>query len=381
MNDNSARNADACPCPRPPRVRPVPSPRDLAAGLVLLAFVGLAMAGPGAAQDITYFRIGTGPSDSTYFPIGSLLANIVSNPPGSPPCDEGGSCGVPGLIAVAQSTEGALFNLEAIGRGELESGLSQADIAHWAFNGSGPFAESGEISTLSAIANLYPEAVHVVVRKDAGIVEMADLVGKRVSLGPLQSGTRVEAEIILEAYGLSSADMEALDLLPGPASDLLREGGLDAFFVVGGVPVKAVADLVEDVEIALLPLGGEEADRLIARYPFLSVSVIPAAAYKSTRNTLTLAVGAEWIVSTAVDEELAYGLTRALWHTRARELLDRGHADGRWVQLETALQGLAIPLHPGAERFYREVGLIGAVAGEPRDGEMEDGDKGPVESE
>ncbi len=339
------------------------------------------MPGPGAAQDITYFRIGTGPSDSTYFPIGGLLANIVSNPPGSRACDDGGSCGVPGLIAVAQSTEGALYNVEAIGRGEIESGLSQADITHWAFNGTGPFAESGEISSLSAIANLYPEVIHVVVRKGAGIEEMADLVGKRVSLGPLQSGTRVEAEIILEAYGLSAADMEALDLLPGPASDLLREGGLDAFFVVGGVPVKAVADLVEDVEIALLPLGGEEADRLIARFPFLAVGVIPAAAYKSTRNTLTLAVGAEWIVATAVEEELVYGLTRALWHPSARKLLDRGHPDGQWIQLETALQGLAIPLHPGAERYYREVGLIGAGTGEARDGEAEDAERRPAEGE
>jgi TRAP transporter TAXI family solute receptor len=365
-----ARNAGACL---------VLSARILIlAGLIL---AGLAVPGPATAQDITYFRIGTGPSDSTYFPIGGLLANIVSNPPGSRACDEGGSCGVPGLIAVAQSTAGALYNLEAIGRGELESGLSQADIAHWAFNGLGPFAESGEISNLSAIANLYAEAIHIVVRKDSGIAEIADLAGKRVSLGPLQSGTRVEAEIILDAYGLSPTDMEALDLLPGPASDRMREGELDAFFVVGGVPVKAVSDLVEDVAIALLPLGGEEARRLVARYPFLAVGVIPAAAYQSTRNTLTIAVGAEWIVSTAVEEELVYGLTRALWHPSARELLDHGHPDGRRIQLATALHGLSIPLHPGAERYYREVGLIGAPADPARDGTAEDREKVPVEAE
>ncbi len=370
MTDDSARKAGARP-----------RARGLVAVLLLLALVGLAPPSPGAAQDITFFRIGTGPSDSTYFPIGGLLANIASNPPGSRPCDEGGSCGVPGLIAVAQSTEGALYNLEAIGRGELESGLSQADIAHWAFNGSGPFAEGGEISSLSAIANLYPEAIHVVVRKDAGIEEMADLAGKRVSIGPPQSGTHVEAVIILEAYGLLPDDLVAFELLPGPASDLMREGRLDAFFVVGGVPVKAVADLVEDVEIALLPLGGEAADRLIARYPFIAVGVIPAAAYKSTRNTLTLAVGAEWIVSTTVEEELVYGLTRALWHESTRKLLDRGHPDGRWIQLETALQGLAIPLHPGAERYYREVGMIGTANGEERSGAAEGGEKEPAAGE
>jgi hypothetical protein len=177
----------------------------------------------------------------------------------------------------------------------------------------------------------------------------------------------VEAEIILEAYGLSAAGMEALHLLPGLASALLREGGLDAFFVVGGVPVKALADLVE------------EADRLIARFPFLAVGVIPAAAYKSTHNTVTLAVGAEWIVATAVEEELVYGLTRALWHPSTRKLLDYGHPDGPWIQLETALQGLPIPLHPGAESYYRKVGMIGGGTGEARFGEAEDGERRPAE--
>ena len=144
---------------------------------------------PGFAQEMTFFRIGTGSTGGTYFPIGGLIANAISNPPGARPCDRGGSCGPMGLIAVAQSTDGSIANVEAIRAGRLESGLAQADIAYWAYKGLRVFKGKGkQVEKLRAIANLYPEAVHVVVRRDAKIAKIADLRGKRVSLGPRDSG-------------------------------------------------------------------------------------------------------------------------------------------------------------------------------------------------
>jgi TRAP transporter TAXI family solute receptor len=283
---------------------------------------------------------------------------IISNPPGSRPCDKGGSCGVPGLIAVAQSTEGSVDNINAIARDEIESGLSQSDIAYWAYTGTGVYALRGPITNISLIANLYPESIQIVVRRDSGIATVPDLRGKRISLGAPESGTLVDAKIILAAYGLEEDDIIPVFEAPGPAGDLMRDGKLDAFFIVAGVPTNAIEALSEEIEIDLLPIDGEIAARLIEENPFFAVNVIPAETYVGTPEIHTLSVGAQWIVGTEVDADLVYGVTRALWNKNSREVLDNGHPKGAQIRLETALKGAGLPLHPGAERYYREQGLI-----------------------
>jgi TRAP transporter TAXI family solute receptor len=333
----------------------------LAAALFLAS---LSAAAPLLSQDVTFFRIGAGSADSTYFAIGGLLANAISNPPGARACEDGGSCGVPGLIAVAQSTDGAVYNVEAIGRGELESGLAQADIAYWAFNGFGVFAEHGQIDDLSAIAGLYPESIHIVVRADSDITEIGQLRGRKVSLGPVQSGSFVDSQIILEAYGLTLEDIDVDLLMTGSAIDKLRTGEIDAVFLVAGYPVTALSEFAKDFKVRLLPIDGETAERLIAENPFFSKGFISAGTYRTVRNIETLNVRALWVASANLDDDLVYGITRALWHTRNRKLLDNAHPDGLGIQLETALVGLSIPLHPGAERYYREAGLLRGGAGD-----------------
>ncbi|MBM3573311.1 MAG: TAXI family TRAP transporter solute-binding subunit, partial [Alphaproteobacteria bacterium] len=200
---------------------------SVAVGLAVLAAVA-------SAQQTRYFRIGTAATGGTYYPIGGLIAGAISNPPGTRPCDKGGSCGVPGLIAVAQSTQGSVQNVEWIDRGQIEAAISQADVAHWAHTGTGVFEKRGKVEGLRAIANLYQEAVHLVVRWDSEITRPAELKGKRVSLGELASGTLVDAKIILEAYGLQESDVEAVYASPDQASDQLRAGRLDAFFLIAG---------------------------------------------------------------------------------------------------------------------------------------------------
>jgi TRAP transporter TAXI family solute receptor len=314
---------------------------------------------PAMAQDVKFFRIGTGSTGGTYHPIGGLIASAISNPPGARPCDRGGACGPKGLIAVAQSTGGSVANVEAIREGRLESGLAQADIAYWAFKGEQVFRRKGKkVAQLRAIANLYPEAVHLVVRKDAKITKVADLRGKRVSLGPRDSGTRVDAQIILRAHGITTRNIKARYLAPGPSADALREGKLDAIFLVAGPPARAIVALAGGTEIALVPITGKRVDKLLKRYPFLSRGAIPAGAYKNENAVETLTVGAQWVVSAEVPEALVYAITRALWHKNARKLLDGGHPEGRNIKLATALEGLGIPLHPGAERYYREAGVL-----------------------
>lgn len=316
------------------------------------------LAASAAAQDTSYFRIGTGSTAGTYYPVGGLIAGAISNPPGSRPCERGGACGVPGLIAVAQSTSGSVDNVEAMAAGQLESAFSQADIAYWASTGGGVFAGQGPVGNLRTIANLYPEALHLVVRRNRGIASVADLRGKRVSLDREGSGTFVDALLVLKAYGLGPDDLEIVNVAADEAGDMMRDDALDAFFMVVGTPARIVSELAEEALVDLVPIDGPQADVLTTLYPFFSSNDIVSGTYFNLPYTPTLTVGAQWLVRADLPEEQVYAITRALWHDKTRAQLENGHPKGRLISLETALDGLGVPLHPGAERYYREVGAL-----------------------
>lgn len=324
----------------------------------LAAAVGCILAGTALAQEMSFFRIGTGGVAGTYYPIGGLIADIISNPPGARPCEKGGSCGVPGLVAIAQSSNGSVANVAAIRSGALESGFAQSDIAFWAHDGSGIYDGEEPVDELRAIASLYPESVHIVARDGAGIEGVADLAGKRVSLDEPGSGTLVDARIILEAHGLGEGDLEVVHMKSSPAVAALKEGTLDAFFIVAGYPTGSVVDLCRTAGCDLVPIEGPAVDRLLDRHQFFTRDIVPAGVYEGVGATPTISVRALWVTSAAVDEDLIHGVTRALWHDNARKLLDEGHARGASVVAADALDGVSIPLHPGAERYYREAGLL-----------------------
>jgi TRAP transporter TAXI family solute receptor len=330
--------------------------RFLTTVLTIIALLGIA---PGrASEEITFFRIATGGVGGTYYPVGGLIAQSISNPPGSRPCDKGGSCGVPGLVAVAQSSHGSVANIEAIAAGHVESGFAQSDIAYWAHTGTTIYLETGKVDSIRAIASLYPESIHLVTRKGSNIRSVLDLVGKRVSLDEQGSGTLVDSRLILSAFGLGEKDLETSYMKPIPAIEKMKTGELDAFFIVAGYPANAVAELARTVGAELIPIEGPEIDVLISKYGFLTRSSIPAGTYKGIGDVNTISVGAQWIVSEGIDEELVYNITRALWNDASRQLLRTGHPKGREITLKSALDGIAIPLHPGALRFYLEAGLI-----------------------
>lgn len=326
----------------------------LLGGLGAVAVSGL----PAAAQDITFFRIGTGGTAGTYFPIGGLIANAISNPPGSRSCADGGSCGVPGLVATAVASNGSVANVSAISSGSMQSGFTQSDVAYWAFNGNGIYEGRPKIEVLRAIANLYPESFHLVARKGAGIKSIKDLKGKRMSLDEPGSGTLVDARLILAAYGLTEKELKAEYLKPQQAADKLKDGALDAFFSVAGWPQGAIAELAATTGIELVPIDGPEAEALVKQYSFFALDEIPDGAYKNVPGVKTVSVNAIWATSTKQPDQLIYNVTAALWNPNTRKLLDSGHAKGRAIRFDTAVQGLGIPLHPGAEKFYQEKGLI-----------------------
>ncbi|WP_430511426.1 TAXI family TRAP transporter solute-binding subunit [Pannonibacter phragmitetus] len=313
---------------------------------------------PAAAQDLKFFTIGTGGTAATYYPVGGVIANAISNPPGSRPCAEGGSCGVPGLIASAVSSRGSVDNLNAISSGLRNSGFAQSDVAYWAYTGTGTMEGQAPAEKLRAIAALFPEHIHLVALADSGINSVADLKGKRVSLDEPGSGTYVDAKLILESAGLGVTDVTAEALKPDAASDALRNGQIDAFFFVGGYPTGAIVELASAAKIKLVPIDGETAANLTGKHAFFASSDVPEGVYEGVPATTTVAVGAQWITSSDESEELVYEITKALWNDNTRKLLDTGHAKGKSITKETALDGIGIPLHPGAEKFYREAGLL-----------------------
>jgi TRAP transporter TAXI family solute receptor len=311
------------------------------------------------AEEIRYIRIGTGPIGGTYFPVGGLIANVISGPPGSMACDLGGSCGVPGLIAAAVSTQGSIDNVKEMASGMVDLALCQANIARDAYTGNGLYAGK-PVETLRVIANLFPEAVHVVVREDGGSKSIDELKGKRVSVGEENSGTLATAKIVLRGYNLALKDLKLVYEKLARSADMLTAGEIDAFFVVGGQPVAAIAHSAERTPIALLPITGRAAERIIAVEPFFSPTLIPGDAYSGVPATETIGVGAQLLASADMDADLVYAITRSLWDPRNRKVLDGGTPNGRWIRLASALDRLAGPLHPGARRFYLKAGMMQA---------------------
>ena len=325
------------------------------AGAALAAFAVTAT----VAQEIKFFRIGTGGTAGTYYPIGGLIANAISNPPGSRTCADGGSCGVPGLVATAVASNGSVANINGITSGQMESGFTQSDVAYWAYTGTGVYDGKPKVADLRLIANLYPETIHVVARKGSGIRSVADLKGKRVSLDEPGSGTLVDARIILAAFGITEKDIKAEYLKPNQAGDKMKDGGLDAFFFVGGYPTGAISELASSgAGIELIPVAGPEVDKMRSEYAFFSPDTIPANTYKGVGEVKTIAVGAQWVTSTKQPEALIYEVTKAMWNENTRKQLDAGHAKGKAIQAASATAGAGIPFHPGAEKFYKEKGML-----------------------
>lgn len=318
------------------------SRRDALLGATVLGAASLVGAAPAWAQ-AKFFRIGTGGTGGTYYPIGGIIGNAISS-------DK--------VNASAVATNGSVANVNAIVGGASESGFAQADVATWAFTGTGIYEGKPKVEELRAIANLYPEVIHVVVKKGLGAKSIADLKGKRISIDEPGSGSIVNAKAILAAYGITDRDYKAENLKMGPSADKMKDGSLDAFIVTSGYPVGALTELAATHGFELLPIDGDVADKLKKGFGFFADDGIPDNAYKDVKGVKSLAVGAQWVTSSKIDAELVYEVTKGLWGEKSRAALDAGHAKGKSITKASALVGLGIPLHPGAEKFYKEAGLL-----------------------
>lgn len=303
-----------------------------------------------AQQTKEVFRIGTGGTLGTYFPVGSLIAQGINTQ--QPNSDLAQSSSDKPLI-VAQRSNGSVANVRDIADGLLESALVQADVAHLARMGDSASLLGVAETDIKAIASLYLESVHLVVAVESGIKHINDLKGKRVSIDEAGSGTQLDVRLIFDAFDIGETNIKPVYLKSGDAINRLRDGQLDAFFVVAGYPVTGITALIEEGLANFLAIDGAGSDKLVSQYSFFTRNTIPANIYSNNKPVNTLAVAALWVVDSGISDSMAYHITQGLWSNTTQELLQNGHPKGQEISLNSALVGLGIPLHPGAARYYQ----------------------------
>ncbi|HOA15179.1 MAG TPA: TAXI family TRAP transporter solute-binding subunit [Bacillota bacterium] len=315
--------------------------RALLIGLALImSFSMIAM----AATDLT---LGTGGVAGTYFPLGGVIAGVINKYN-------------PNYNMNAVSTGASVANLNGLKAGDFDLIIVQNDTAYFMYNGSeGSQFAGAAYKGFGAICNLYPEPLQIVVRYDSDIKTFADLKGKRVSVGDAGSGTEVNARQLFEVYGMDyKKDTKYEYSSFAQASAKFKDGGLDAFFVTGGVPTAAITETAVTHKIRILSIEDAKIAEIQKKLPFLAATTIPAKAYGANQpdGAKTVAVMAILVASNNVNTTVVYDITKTIFEKTAD--IAAGHAKGASIKLAEAIDGLGAPLHPGALKYFKEKGLV-----------------------
>ena len=307
------------------------------------------MAGSAAhAQEQTFISIGTGGVTGVYYPAGGAICRLVNRDR----AEHGIRCGV-------ESTGGSIFNLNALRDGELEFGIVQSDWQYHSFNGTSQFEDQGPYEELRAIFSLHPEPFTVVARSDAGISSIEDLEGMRVNIGNPGSGQRATMDVVMEAMGWSTDTFsQATELPPGEQALALCDNNVDAIVYTVGHPSGAIQEATTACDTVLVNVDNDAIRALVDDRDYYRMATIPGGMYRGTDDDITtFGVGATFVSSTDVSDDVAFAVTRAIM-----EDLDtfRGlHPALDILEAELMVtDGNSAPLHPGAERYYREAGLL-----------------------
>lgn len=308
------------------------------AGIALGALLALS----GCTEKKNYI-LATGGTSGTYYPFGGAIANIWNTQ-------------IENMNVTAQATGASAENLRLVSNGDAEYAIVQNDVMDYAYNGTDMFANQ-KLANLASIGTLYPEVVQIAASKDSGITSVADLRGKRVSIGDAGSGVEFNAKQILAGYGITTADIHKNNLSFKESAEGIQNGTLDACFVTAGVPNSALQELAFTAGLVLLPVSGAEADLICETYPFYTKTVIPAGTYKGTDvDTEALAIKATLAVNAQLDEKTVYDMTKALFENL--DELSAAHAKGKEVTVANAVTGISVPFHPGALAYFKEIGAI-----------------------
>ena len=307
-------------------------------GIVVVLAIGLIS----CQQQGERLRFATGGTTGTYYAFGTAIAQVLSERLQ--------------IAITVESTGASRANIQFIDAKESELALVQNDVADYAYRGVDMFQAEGRITSFSAIAALYPEVIQIIANPAAGINSISDLRGKRVSVGDAGSGTEFNSQQILNIHGITFADIQRQNLGFGASADAFKDGRLDAFFVVAGPPTPAIVDLAITHNIVLLGFEPAAIDRLMQQYPVYAPFTITPNSYSGQASPVeTVSVKASLIVANSVSEDTVYRLTKGLFEHRQQ--IAQGHARGNDIDPAYAVQGIPFPFHPGAEKYFREIGL------------------------
>ncbi|HEY6135132.1 MAG TPA: TAXI family TRAP transporter solute-binding subunit, partial [Rubrivivax sp.] len=294
-----------------------------------------------------FFGVATGGTGGTYYPLGGMLAQLISN-----------KAVVDGkkISATAEAAGASVGNVKLLGNKEIESAFVAADILDAAYKGQGQF-NGAPIKNLRALGALYPETVQLITRADSGINNVRDLKGKSISSGSPGSGQYQLLTDLLTVYGMTRADVKEDLSSFTQAVDKIKDGNLHATLITAGVPTAAVTDFAQSHALKVIPLAGAEIATLQKQQPFYTNVALPANTYKGqTAAVDTLAVMAVWTAHDALPDNVAYEVTKALYENTA--IMGQVHAQGKNITLATATAVGSTPLHPGALKYFKEKGVV-----------------------
>lgn len=304
------------------------------AATTVLASAGMALAAK------TYVSIATGGTSGTYYPIGGAIAQAVT---------KAGK-----LQATAETGNASVANINLVAKGDIEIAFVQNDISYWAYKGEQMFKQP--LSNVRAVAALYPEHVQIILAKNAEVKDINDLKGKRVGVGAPGSGVEGDAKAILNLAGLQYGDMKVDFLDFGATTSRFKDNQIDAGFVVAGYPTASVMDLALTKDIDLFSFSDDFLAKLSKTHPYFVPSAIPANTYKGvTRDVKTPAVMAILVTHDKMPDDVIYNFTAAMFDNISD--VHASHAKAKEINIKTALDGLTVPLHPGAAKYFKEKGL------------------------
>lgn len=305
------------------------------------------LVGSHAVAQQQFISIGTGGVTGVYYPTGGAICRLVNRERKET-----------GIRCAVESTGGSVYNINTIKAGELEFGVAQSDWQYHAYNGTSKFADN-PFPEIRAMFSVHPEPFTLMARADAGVNSFEDLKGKRVNVGNPGSGQRATMEVVMDAFGITMDDFAlATEYKGSEMAKQLCDGNIDAMIYTIGHPSAAVKEATTTCDVKLVDVSGPEIDKLVADNPFYRVATIPGGMYNGNdSDTTTFGVGATFVTSADVSEEVAYVVAKAVM-SNLDDFRGLHPAFANLDASQMVSDGLSAPLHPGAERAYRELGLI-----------------------
>ncbi|MCA0761347.1 TAXI family TRAP transporter solute-binding subunit [Vibrio vulnificus] len=316
--------------------------------LIKVGAIAAAVMGAGAVHAQEFITIGTGSVTGVYYPTGGAICKLVNKDRK----DHNIRCSV-------ESTGGSIYNVNTIRSGELDFGIVQSDWQYHGYKGTSKFEEQGPYTKLRAMFSLHTEPFNIIARSDAGIDKLEDLKGKRVNIGNPGSGDHATMSVVMDAMGWNNDSFKLASELKGSErSQALCDNKIDAFIYMVGHPNGSIKEATTSCDAKLVSVTGPQIDKIVADNPYYAYSTVPAGMYRGTdKDVKSFGVAATLVTTADVSDDVAYNVAKAVFENF--DTFKRLHPAFATLKKEDMVSaGISIPLHPGAVKYYKEVGLL-----------------------